>query len=448
MRMGFMHKEGYQTAKEKWTKKELEKAIIIVKPKTNMEMGESYVLTKMLAGTEATWGSSDWEKLSKGERKIYENYKEDRSSDRDYVSSKENKGEKDLPMELKEKKNTKGGGLGNSKYAGGSVIGNTELGMLAIMETEKKGDQICRMEEEDDKEETRISSVVKTEEGMEDLNNREKVGRMEKLMIEDRDRNNRVKNGVEGLQDMVEGLTRIIMDIDNNGCWKCRVKPAVPEALKVQACPERRPVIPIGSKKESRNEKKLRKVKKEGEEVKLEEKEKHLKMGFMERGMKKKLPLFCTEEGIRRAIKGLEEFQFILDIPKIKVFVERLEMTFNTMVMDIKKSNKGIHIGGRPSWAGKLQGWKKSGVQGASLILTLEENKEVKEISGQKVGFLYMQGGTQKQEMSITCALQVVLLKPAVGIPYIHLMIYGEELRGYQAMMPPYLDEEKPNGGL
>ncbi|PWW73630.1 hypothetical protein C7212DRAFT_346921 [Tuber magnatum] len=75
----------------------------------------------------------------------------------------------------------------------------------------------------------------------------------------------------------------------------------------------------------------------------------------------------------------------------VKVFVRRRSMgvkqwkpegwktntVFDMMAMDIEKGNKGIHVGGRPSWAGKLKGLKTRWVQEAGMVLTLEENKKL-----------------------------------------------------------------------
>ncbi|PWW79895.1 hypothetical protein C7212DRAFT_341051 [Tuber magnatum] len=102
-------------------------------------------------------------------------------------------------------------------------------------------------------------------------------------------------------------------------------------------------------------------VRKEKETAKLEEKERHLEWRFTEIGVKSKLPLFCAKEGIRKEINGvMRKKKKGARTAIVKVFMERVligvkqwkpdewktETAFDSVLMDIEKSNKSIHVGG------------------------------------------------------------------------------------------------------
>jgi len=95
---------------------------------------------------------------------------------------------------------------------------------------------------------------------------------------------------------------------------------------------------------------------------------------------------------------GLDEFEFVRDTKKVKIYVAMVPLTknryrrewkiedwqettsFDGMVADIDKSNPGIHIEARPSWVGKLNIMKERRQSTAGMTLLCEDNEYLKEM--------------------------------------------------------------------
>ena len=103
---------------------------------------------------------------------------------------------------------------------------------------------------------------------------------------------------------------------------------------------------------------------------------------------------------MRQALEemGLEEFEFVRDTKKIKVYVAMVPLmkggygrewriedwqevnSFDQLIADIERSNPGIHVEARPSWVGKLGIMKERKQTTAGLTLLCEENDCLKGI--------------------------------------------------------------------
>ena len=97
---------------------------------------------------------------------------------------------------------------------------------------------------------------------------------------------------------------------------------------------------------------------------------------------------------------GLDEFEFVRDTKKVKLYVVMVpqmndaygrdwkiedwqeENSFDRRIADIEGSNPGIHIEARPSWMGKLNIMKERKQSMAGMILLCEENEYLKGILG------------------------------------------------------------------
>jgi len=191
----------------------------------------------------SSWGNSTiLDQLPSSERKLYKNFKDDRTLDESYSPPSQRATNKEVAMTLDSCKNIDTNGIGDSRYAEEEVVVPATANVMRrmfpgrvnkvesidssgidetvapILSTVLYSSEVDRMLLDAVEEIERNEAVPAVEET---LNEEGRIVRLEKGVEEDRDLFDRLRDIVEDLEVKVHELTAWKKEVEEDGCAKC-----------------------------------------------------------------------------------------------------------------------------------------------------------------------------------------------------------------------------------